>query len=84
MCNVPLSQIDRALIGLVEPGNETECRGLSAARGAEQRHELSDGEVEGQPVERLHCTVAPRHAVKPNRGTVRTKAHGGEAPRSIR
>ncbi len=51
---------DRALVGLLEPGDHAHRRGLAAARGPEQRDELALGDVERDAVDGVH--VAERFA----------------------
>jgi hypothetical protein len=42
----------RARVGRLEAGDETQRRGLAAARWPEQRHDLALGDGQGQPVHR--------------------------------
>ena len=47
----------RARRGLVEPGEDAQRGGLAAARRAQQGHQLTGLDVQGQPVEGLHRAV---------------------------
>ncbi len=53
------ADLDAAGRRLVEAGQDAQCRGLAAARRAEQGHELAGGEMEGESVERADRAVDP-------------------------
>ena len=56
----PVADRDAARVGLLEPGDAAQQRGLAAARGAEQRHHLAARQREGDALEDL--VLAELHA----------------------
>jgi len=60
---------DLALVGALEPGQETERRGLAAARGPEDGEELAGPDVERNVVERDRVAVALPDSGEADRGS---------------
>ena len=65
----PARKLDMAAIGLVEPGDAGEQRGLAASRGPHQRHDLAGCDAEANSAERPDLRVGDMiEAVEVDRG----------------
>ena len=77
-------EVDRALIGRLQAGDDAEQRRLARAGGPEQRHQLAAGHVQAHVVERDEAAEGlaqiadlDAHAVIPSRGIVGRDGLGG-------
>jgi hypothetical protein len=50
--NVAVTEVQLAAVLLLQPGDAAQQRGLAAARRAEQAHQLTGGDVEGDVIQR--------------------------------